>query len=160
MINVNVIAVGKLKEKYLINGCEEYIKRLGSMCKINVIEIDEYKLPDNPSTSQIEQCIEKEGKKIEEKIPKSSIVIPMCIEGNEISSVELSQKIQKFAVDGASEITFVIGGSYGLWTNIKEMGNFRLSMSKMTFPHQLARMMLLEQIYRAFSIDIGNKYHK
>ncbi|MEG1044071.1 MAG: 23S rRNA (pseudouridine(1915)-N(3))-methyltransferase RlmH [Oscillospiraceae bacterium] len=160
MINVNVIAVGKLKEKYLINGCEEYIKRLGSMCKINVIEIDEYKLPDNPSTSQIEQCIEKEGKKIEEKIPKSSIVIPMCIEGNEISSVELSQKIQKFAVDGASEITFIIGGSYGLWENIKAMGKIRLSMSKMTFPHQLARMMLLEQIYRAFSIDIGTKYHK
>ncbi|MEF9983402.1 MAG: 23S rRNA (pseudouridine(1915)-N(3))-methyltransferase RlmH [Oscillospiraceae bacterium] len=160
MINVNVIAVGKLKEKYLVNGCEEYIKRLGSMCKITVVEIDEYKLPDNPGDSQIEQCIEKEGKRIEERIPKSSIVIPMCIEGKEITSLELSQKIQKFAVDGASEITFVIGGSYGLWTNIKEMGNFRLSMSKMTFPHQLARMMLLEQIYRAFSIHIGNKYHK
>ncbi|MEG3007640.1 MAG: 23S rRNA (pseudouridine(1915)-N(3))-methyltransferase RlmH, partial [Oscillospiraceae bacterium] len=94
MINVNVIAVGKLKEKYLVNGCEEYIKRLGSMCKITVVEIDEYKLPDNPSDSQIEQCIEKEGKRIEERIPKSSIVIPMCIEGKEITSLELSQKIQ------------------------------------------------------------------
>lgn len=160
MLSVNIIAVGKLKEKYLVNGCDEYLKRLKTMCKINIIEIDEYKLGDNPSQSEINLCIEKEGKRIEEKIGKSTAVIPLCIEGEEITSVELSKKIEKMSVDGISEISFIIGGSYGLWEEIKKLGKFKFSMSKMTFPHQLARMMLLEQIYRAFSISIGTKYHK
>ena len=160
MMNVNIIAVGKLKEKYLTQGCEEYLKRLSAMCKIKITEVDEYKLGDNPKQSEIDICIEKEGRRIMEKIPKGSAVIPLCIEGKQMPSVKFSEKISQMAVDGVSDITFVIGGSYGLWQEIKEMGKIKLSMSEMTFPHQVARLMLLEQIYRAFSIIKGSKYHK
>ena len=160
MMNVNIIAVGKLKEKYLTQGCDEYIKRLSTMCKIKITEIDEYKLCDNPRQSEVDICIEKEGRRILEKIPKGSVIIPLCIEGKQMSSVNFSEKIAQMAVDGVSDITFVIGGSYGLWDGIKNKGKIKFSMSEMTFPHQVARLMLLEQIYRAFSIMHGSKYHK
>ena len=125
-----------------------------------MIELDEYRLPDKPSEAQIEKCLEEEGKRIIAKISKNSYVIPMCIEGKIISSEELSSLVANTAVEGKSCVDFIIGGSHGLSDEVKKMGNFRLSMSRMTFPHQLARVMLSEQIYRAFQIMSGGKYHK
>lgn len=160
MISITIIAVGKLKEKYLTDGCAEYIKRLGAYCKINIIEIPEERCPDNPSPSQIKNVILKEGGKILDKIPKGSAVIPMCIEGKQFESTEFAQKISELSNNGCSSITFVIGGSFGLDRSVKEAGIMKLSLSKMTLPHQLARMVLLEQIYRAFQINTNGKYHK
>lgn len=160
MIKVNVIAVGKLKEKYLKDGCNEYIKRLSSFSKVNIIEINEERCSDNPSANEIEQVKKKEGERIISKIPKQSYVIPLCIEGNQLSSEEFSKKTEEISVNGLGEITFIIGGSFGLSDDVKALGNLKLSFSKMTLPHQLMRMVLLEQIYRAFSISNNSKYHK
>lgn len=159
MINVTVIAVGKLKESYLRDGCNEYIKRLGAYSKINIVEIDEEKICDNPSQNQIDSVIKKEGERIIKKIPKNSAVIPLCIEGKEYSSPEFSSLIEKISLENSS-ICFVIGGSFGLSEDVKKLGNTKLSFGKMTLPHQLARMVLLEQVYRAFSISNNSKYHK
>lgn len=159
MINVTVIAVGKLKEKYLRDGCDEYIKRLGAFSKINVIEVDEEKIGDNPTDAQIKNVIEKEGQRIIKKIPKSSAVITLCIEGKEYSSPDFSKLIENISMTNSS-ICFIIGGSFGLSDEVKKMSVARLSFGKMTLPHQLARMVLLEQIYRAFSISNNSKYHK
>lgn len=159
MINVTVIAVGKLKESYLREGCAEYVKRLGAYSKINVIEIDEEKISDNPSQTQIDCVIKKEGERILKKIPKNSAVIPLCIEGKEYSSPEFSSLIEKISLESSS-ICFVIGGSFGLSDDVKVLGKVKLSFGKMTLPHQLARMVLLEQVYRAFSISNNSKYHK
>lgn len=159
MINVTVIAVGKLKESYLRDGCNEYIKRLGAYSKINIVEIDEEKICDNPSQNQIDSVIKKEGERILKKIPKNSAVIPLCIEGKEYSSPEFSSLIERISLENSS-ICFVIGGSFGLSEDVKKLGNTKLSFGKMTLPHQLARMVLLEQVYRAFSISNNSKYHK
>lgn len=159
MINVTVIAVGKLKESYLRDGCNEYIKRLGAYSKINVVEIDEEKICDNPSQNQIDSVIKKEGERILKKIPKNSAVIPLCIEGKEYSSPEFSALLEKISIENSS-ICFVIGGSFGLSEEVKGLGKVKLSFGKMTLPHQLARMVLLEQVYRAFSISNNSKYHK
>ncbi|MEG2597242.1 MAG: 23S rRNA (pseudouridine(1915)-N(3))-methyltransferase RlmH [Oscillospiraceae bacterium] len=160
MLTVTVICIGKLKEKYLSDACSEYQKRLSAFCKLNVVELAEYKLPDNPSDAQISGCIQKEGESILGKIAKDACVIPLCIEGKSFSSPELAQKIEGVALGGCSSIAFVIGGSYGLSDRVKSVGKFSLSMSKMTFPHQVARVMLLEQIYRCFQILSHGKYHK
>lgn len=159
MINVTVVAVGKLKESYLRDGCSEYIKRLGAYAKINVIEIDEEKSPDNPSPSQINSIIRKEGERIIKKLPKGAVVIPLCIEGREYSSPDFSRLIEDISMK-SSGICFVIGGSFGLSDEVKALGKSKLSFGKMTLPHQLARMVLLEQVYRAFSISNHSKYHK
>ncbi|MBQ3563534.1 MAG: 23S rRNA (pseudouridine(1915)-N(3))-methyltransferase RlmH [Clostridia bacterium] len=160
MIKVTVIAVGKLKEKYFRDGCAEYEKRLSSFCKLNIIEIDETKCPSNPSQAEINKVIEGEGDKILSKIQKGTYVIAMCIEGNEISSNKLADMIENVSAYGDSHIVFVIGGSYGLSDRVKNISKFKLSMSPLTFPHMMARMMLLEQIYRAFMINSGSEYHK
>ena len=160
MLNVTVIAVGKLKERYLTDACAEYEKRLGAYCRLRVVEVDEYRLPQNPSEAQIAAGIEAEGREILSRIPTGSYLIPMCIEGKELSSEEFSRTLDRAAVDGRSSIVLLIGGSYGLWEERKKKGDLRLSMSRMTFPHQLARVMVLEQIYRAFSIQAGTRYHK
>ncbi len=160
MLNIHLIVIGKLKEKYLTNGCEEYIKRLSSYCKLTIYQLDEYKIADNPSEAQIDQCLQEEGKKIIAKIPKSAVVIPMCIEGKQLSSTELADKFVSYSNNGKSHIAFIIGGSHGLSPEVKNLADYKLSMSKMTFPHQLARLMLLEQIYRGLSIIGGSKYHK
>lgn len=160
MISIQVLAVGKVKDAWMRQGCAEYCKRLGLWSRVSVIEVDEYRLPDHPSKAQIADCIEKEGKRIIEKIPKNSRIIAMCIEGKPYPSEEFASWIAKSASDGMSSLTLVIGGSYGLSDEIKSRASLRLSMSKMTFPHQLARVLLLEQIYRAFSINAHTKYHK
>ena len=160
MLSVNIICVGNLKEKYLKDAITEYSTRLGAFCRFSVMELSEYKLPQNPSDSQIQKAIEEEGKKIMEKISRNSFVIPMCIEGKNLSSEELSEKLSAVSVQGFSTVDFIIGGSFGLSDEVKRRGDLRLSMSRMTFPHQLARVMLTEQIYRAFQISSGGKYHK
>ena len=159
MLTVNVICVGKLKEKWLREGCAEYIKRLGGYCKINVVELDEKKLPDNPSQAQIDAALDTEGTAIL-SAADNSYIIAMCIEGSKVTSPGLSQKINSVALNGTSAISFVIGSSFGLADKVKAAAKFKMSMSDMTFPHQLARVLLLEQIYRAFQIASGGKYHK
>lgn len=157
-MTVKLIVIGKLKEDYLRKACDEYIKRLSRYCTFELHELDEYRLSDNPSQKEISNALSKEAENI--KKYAKGYIIPMCIEGKQVSSPELSQKISNAVIDGNSTITFIIGSSFGLSDEIKTMGNFKLSMSKMTFPHQLARVMLLEQIYRSFQISEGGKYHK
>ena len=160
MLNITIIAVGKLKEQYLRDASAEYQKRLSTLCKLNIVEINPEKLSDNPSAKEIENALNSEAKKIIEKIPKGAKVYSMCIEGKQRTSEELSKEIDNLALEGASNIVFIIGGSFGLSDEVKKLSAYRLSMSKMTFPHQIARIMLLEQIYRATQISIGTKYHK
>ncbi len=160
MQSVTLICIGKLKENYLRDAVNEYIKRLSGLCKLNIVELPAEKLSDNPSGKEIENALESEGKKILEKIPKGAYVYTMCIEGKQKTSEELSAEMENLAVRGYSNIVFIIGGSFGISDKVKAVSDFRLSMSKMTFPHQVARVMLLEQIYRAIQISIGTKYHK
>ena len=159
-LNILLICIGKLKEKYLQAACDEYLKRLKNFGKATVIELPEYRLPDNPSASQIKQGLEKEAETILAKIPPLSAVIPLCIEGKQLSSEEFAEEISSFAINGKSTVCFIIGSSCGLADEVKQIGDLKLSFSKMTFPHQLARVIALEQIYRAFSIINNSKYHK
>lgn len=160
MLNITIIAIGKLKEQYLRDASAEYQKRLSTLCKLNIVELTPEKLSDNPSAKEIENALNNEAKKIIEKIPKGAKVYSMCIEGKQRTSEELSAEIDNLALEGTSNIVFIIGGSFGLSDEVKKLSAYRLSMSKMTFPHQIARIMLLEQIYRAMQISIGTKYHK
>ncbi len=157
-MNINLIVIGKLKEDYLRSACAEYIKRLGRYCSFELHELDECRLSDDPSDKEIAAALKKEAEQI--KKYAKGMIVPMCIEGKQLTSPELSQKMTEAGVSGQSTVTFIIGSSFGLDDGIKSMGALKLSMSKMTFPHQLARVMLLEQIYRAFQIAEGGKYHK
>ena len=159
MIKIHIITVGKLKEKYLRDAVAEYTKRISAYAKIDVVEVNEHKCADNPSPAEIQQVLEKEGERIIAKIPRGSFVVPMCIEGVQKTSEEFSAEIEKIALS-TSEITFIIGGSFGLSDEVKRLGRLKLSFSKMTFPHQLMRVILLEQVYRALSISNNAKYHK
>lgn len=160
MLTVNIVCIGNLKEKYLKEAVAEYQKRLKAFCRFQIIELPEQKLPDNPSQSEINKALKMEAEKIISKIPKGSAIISMAIEGNQVSSEQLAEKISSFSLRGFSTVSFVIGSSFGLADEIKQESDFMLSMSKMTFPHQLARLMLCEQIYRAFGIINNTKYHK
>ena len=160
MINLNIICVGRLKEQYLRDASAEYIKRMQTICRLTVTELPAEKLSDNPSQKEIDRALEAEGKKIIEKIPKGAAVFAMCIEGKQRSSEELSRELDELALTGVSNAVFIIGGSFGLSDEVKAKSRYRLSMSKMTFPHQLARIMLLEQLYRAAQISLGTRYHK
>ena len=161
MLSVNIIAVGKLKENYLREACAEYVKRLGAFCKINVTELPESKLPDSPSEKEIQTALANEGKAISQLLSgKDCYNIAMCIEGRQLSSEKLAEKIGGISVEGKSTLNIVIGSSHGSSEDVKKLSDFRLSMSEMTFPHQLARVMVLEQVYRAFQILNGGKYHK
>ena len=150
MMNVQLIVLGKLKEKYMKDFSSEYEKRLSAYCKLTVTELEPVKLSDNPSQSEIDNALNKETQMIMAKIPKNSYVFSMCIEGKQMSSEELSQKLDDIALSGKSSVVFIIGSSFGLSDEIKRMSDFKFSMSKMTFPHKLARIMLTEQIYRGF----------
>ena len=159
MFNINLITVGKLKENYLREACAEYTKRLGAYCHIKITELPECPLPDNPSEKVIRSALDTEADAIL-SAAGSDAVIAMCIEGKMLSSEDFSERLQKFAVEGKSSLSIVIGSSYGLSDKVKSAAALRLSMSPMTFPHQLARVMLLEQLYRAMSILGNGKYHK
>ncbi len=152
--------MGKLKESYFKEACAEYAKRLGAYCRIKITELPESRLSDNPSEKEIAAALENEGKQILTLIPQSAAVIPLCIEGTELSSEMLARRLDKLMTEGTSCICFIIGSSYGLSDSVKKRAVLRLSMSPMTFPHRLARVMLLEQIYRSFSILGNGKYHK
>ena len=160
MLTVRLICVGKMKEKFYIDGAAEYAKRLGGYCKLTVTELPEERLPADPSRAQIDAALEKESAAILAKVPKGGKLIAMCVEGKLLSSEELARRVQDWSVSGTSDLTVVIGGSYGMHPMVKERADLRLSMSPMTFPHHLARVMVLEQIYRAFKINEGSGYHK
>lgn len=160
MIHLQILAVGTLKERWMREGCAEYLKRIGLWSKISVTELEEFRLPKEPSAAQIALGIEREGGRILERLPKNSRVAALCIEGKQMGSDELARYFEKCAGDGAGTISFIIGGSHGLSQPVKNRADLQLSMSRMTFPHQLARLMLCEQIYRALSITAGAKYHK
>lgn len=156
---IRVIAVGKLKEKYWQEACNEYLKRLSKYSKVIVEEILEEKIP-NESTSYIEIAKKAEGERILKKINSNDYVILLEISGQQINSVQLANLLDEIAVKGHSTINLVIGGSYGVSEEVKQRANYKLSFSKLTFPHQMARIMVLEQIYRGFKINNNEKYHK
>ncbi len=160
MLTVDIICVGRLKDKFFEEAAGEYLKRLKAYAKVNITEIKAVELPDEPNASQISAALEKEGSEILKKIPSNAKVVTLCIEGKLFSSEDTAKLLADTALSGCSEIVFIIGGSYGLSDNVKQRSDVRLSMSKMTFPHRLARIMLLEQIYRGFKINAGEKYHK
>lgn len=159
MIKVNVIALGKLKEKYLTAACDEYKKRLRGYCNFEITELEPVKLPDKPSAGEIEKALSKEAEMIKAKLLKESTVFAMCIEGKQFSSEDFASKIES-ACNIGKGITFIIGSSHGLSDEIKKMADIKMSVSAMTFPHQLFRVVLLEQIYRGFKINEGSAYHK
>lgn len=160
MLAVKLICCGRLREKHYIQALMEYEKRLSSLCRFEVCELPEQRLPDNPSQREIEASLEKEALIIERQIPTGAYVFAMCIEGRQKSSQELAKAFSDIALSGSSRVCFLIGSSFGLSPRLKANANVQLSMSKMTFPHHLARVMLVEQIYRAFMINEGTKYHK
>lgn len=159
-MNITVIALGKLKEKYLRDAIDEYAKRISAYGRLDIIELNPVRLSDNPSQTEIDNALTKEAEEIKKKIPNGSYVFSLCVEGKEKSSEQLAQTIKEIALNGKSSIVFIIGSSFGLSPEIKRLSDCRLSFSPMTFPHQLMRVMLLEQIYRAFQINNNGKYHK
>ena len=159
-MRIDVVCVGKLKEKYWRDAVAEYEKRLSAFCRLSVVEVEEERLPESPSPAQIAQTLQAEGKRLLARVPQGAAVYALCIEGKELSSPALAASLDRLAVDGCSHTVFIIGGSWGLSDEVKTAARMKLSMSPMTFPHQLARVMLLEQIYRAAQISSGGKYHK
>ncbi|MBQ5995578.1 MAG: 23S rRNA (pseudouridine(1915)-N(3))-methyltransferase RlmH [Clostridia bacterium] len=160
MINITVIATGKLKEKYMRDFSDEYRKRLSAFCNLNIVELAPKPISDNPSEKEIQNALKAEAELIKKKIPKDAYVFSMCIEGKQMPSEAFSKKLSNLAVSGRSSLVFVLGSSFGLDPEIKRLSDERFSMSEMTFPHQMARVMLLEQLYRALQIESGGKYHK
>lgn len=159
-MNIKVVSVGKIKEKYIQEGIKEFSKRLSRYCNLDIIEIDDEKAPENLSDKDMEIVKKKEGDRILSKIPQNCHVIVLAIEGKQLSSEGLAEKIETLMIDGTNDICFVIGGSLGLSQDVIDRSNFKLSFSKMTFPHQMMRLILLEQVYRGFRIMKGEPYHK
>jgi len=166
MLSIRIICIGKLKEKFYTDAANEYIKRLSGYCKLDIHEIPEHRLPNAASEplarldSQIALALDKERAAIENKIPAGAISIALCVEGRAMDSPGLAEFLSDCGVRGESRLCFIMGGSFGLHDDIKSKADIMLSMSKMTFPHNLARVILLEQLYRAFKIIEGGKYHK
>ena len=160
MFNVTIIAVGKLKEKYYAQAVEEYSKRLTAYCKFQLIELPEYRLPEDPSPAQIAEGLSREGKLIREKLPKGAWFCVLTPEGKKLSSEGFAETLAAVKTGGRSAACFLLGSSFGIAPEIKALADRKLSFSDMTFPHHLARVMLLEQLYRAESIQAGSRYHK
>lgn len=160
MLGVKFICVGKMREKFYIDAFLEYQKRLRAYCKFECAEIAEVRLPDAPSDGEISAALEKESADIIKNIPQNAYVVAMCVEGRQMSSEELAKLTAERENSGRPRLCFIIGGSFGLADVVKERADLRLSMSKMTFPHHLARVMLAEQVYRGFKINEGSRYHK
>lgn len=159
MLNVKLITLGTLKEAYLRDAAAEYEKRLGAFCRFEIVQLKEERLSDDPSENEIKNALERESEKILSQIPPRAYVVAMCVEGKQLSSPELADKLDEVSAR-TSDLCFIIGSSYGLSDIVKQRADFRLSVSKLTFPHQLMRVVLLEAIYRAFNIQKGTKYHK
>ena len=160
MYNITILCVGKLKEKFYIDASAEYLKRLSRYCKLNLVELKEERLPEAPSQAQIDAALSRAADAIRAKLPQNASIVAMCIEGRMRSSEEMAKLISDWSSNSAKHLVFVIGGSFGLHPSIKQMAWHRLSMSPMTFPHHLTRVMLLEQIYRSVQILDGTKDHK
>ena len=159
-MRITLITVGKIKEKFYQDAISEYAKRLSRYCKLDVIQVTDEKTPDGASEALETQIKEKEGKRILENIKDGSFVIALAIDGAMLDSVELAGKIEKWGISGVSQLVFIIGGSLGLSNEVLSRADYKLSFSKMTFPHQLMRVILLEQIYRSYRIIQGEPYHK
>ena len=157
-MRIKIVCVGKLKEDYLKDGIAEYTKRISRFAKVDIIELADEKIPDNPSAAECSSVIKAEGDKIEKHL--EGYIIALCVEGKQLSSEGFARKIADIQLGGDSTITFVIGGSLGIDERIKAMAKLKLSFSEMTFPHQLMRLVLTEQIYRAFKINSNESYHK
>ncbi len=160
MFEITLLAMGKLKEKFYISATEEYSKRLSAYCDFRLLELPEVRLPENPSPSEIAAGLDKEAEMIISKIPKGAWLCIFTPEGKELSSEAFAQKIGQVKLSGKSSCCFLIGSSFGISPKIKAIADFKLSMGQMTFPHHLARVMVLEQLYRAEAIQSGSKYHK
>ena len=160
MQRVTIVCVGKLKERFYTEAAAEYQKRLQRHCRLEILELPEQRLPEDPSPAQVEQALRREAEAIRGKLPAGAVLIALCIEGQTMSSEALAERMGRWASGGGSHLVFLIGGSVGLHASLKEQAALRLSMSPMTFPHHLARVMLLEQIYRAYQILEGSRYHK
>ena len=159
MIGVKFITLGTLKESYLREAAAEYEKRLGAFCRVQTVQLKEERLPDNPSEGEIRQALDKEAQKIMAEIPPRAFKIAMCVEGKQLSSEELAERFEEVS-ERYSDICFIIGSSHGLADSVKNSCDMRLSVSRLTFPHQLMRVLLLEAVYRGFNIMKGTKYHK
>ena len=160
MFSITLIAMGKLKEKFYLSAAAEYEKRLSGYCDFKLLELPEVRLPENPSPAEIQAGLEKEAELIFSKIPKGAWLCVLTPEGKLLSSEALAAKMKDVKLSGKSSACFLIGSSFGISPRVKEKADFKLSMSPMTFPHHLARIMVLEQLYRAESIQAGSKYHK
>ena len=160
MLSVTFVCVGKMKEAHYAAAFEEYRKRLGAYCRFSLVEIAEQRLPESPSEKEIAAALEKEAAEIEKAIPAGALTVAMCVEGRQMSSPALAKCIADWAGAGRSRLCFLVGGSCGLSERIKGRADLRLSVSEMTFPHHLFRVMLAEQVYRAFNILEGGRYHK
>ena len=159
MLNVKFITLGTLKEGYLREAAAEYEKRLGGFCRFEMVQLKEERLSDQPSESEIKSALDKESAQIFAEIPSRAYVVAMCVEGKQCSSEELAEKLDEVS-QRTSDVCFIIGSSFGLSDAVKQRADMRLSVSKLTFPHQLMRVILLEAVYRAFNIQKGTKYHK
>ncbi|MBE7049522.1 MAG: 23S rRNA (pseudouridine(1915)-N(3))-methyltransferase RlmH [Ruminococcaceae bacterium] len=159
-MKINIICVGKLKEKYLKDAIDEYSKRLKRFCTFSIIELPDEKIGDNPSDAEEKKVLKTEGEKILKSIQSDDYVFALCVEGKEISSERFAKELSNLMVSGKSTVDFVIGGSLGLDDEVKNRSDYKLSFSPMTFPHQLMRVILSEQIYRCFKINANEKYHK
>ena len=160
MLNIRLICVGKLKEHFSAEAVAEYEKRLNAFCRLELIELPEERLGESPSAAEIEAALEKEAQQIEKKLLKDGKLICLCVEGEQLDSESFAGLLVRAENSGKPRISFVIGGSFGLASGLKAKADYRMSMSKMTFPHHLARVMLAEQIYRGFQIKEGTRYHK
>ena len=159
MLNVKFITLGTLKEAYLRDAAAEYEKRLGAFCRFELVQLKEERLSDDPSESEIKNALAKESEKILALIPARAYVVAMCVEGKQLTSPELAEKLEEIS-SRTSDVCFIIGSSFGLSDAVKQRADLRLSVSKLTFPHQLMRVILLETVYRAFNIQKGTRYHK
>lgn len=159
-MQIRIIAVGKIKEKFLAMAIQEYTKRLSSYCRLEIIEVKDEKIPENASDAQRKKAVEIEGNRILSYFKEDEILATLEIQGEQLDSMSFARKIENFGIQGKSQITFVIGGSIGLSPEVTKRSTWKLSFSVMTFPHQLFRVMLLEQIYRSFKIIRGETYHK
>ncbi len=160
MFDITLIVMGKLKEKFYLSAAEEYAKRLKGYCTFHLVELPEYRLPENPSATEIAAGLDKEAEQILSKLPKNTWFCIFTPEGKTLSSEDFAEKLKEVKLNGKSSACFLIGSSFGISPKIKAMADFKLSMGPMTFPHHLARIMVLEQIYRAEAIQAGSKYHK
>lgn len=160
MLSVRLICVGKMRERFYIDAFSEYAKRLQAYCRLECVELAEQRLGDVPSQKEIDTALSREAAEIMKNIPAGAYTVAMCVEGRQMKSEGMAGLISGCAASGRSKLCFVVGGSFGLDEGVKRCADMRLSMSEMTFPHHLARVMLIEQIYRGFKINEGSRYHK